>query len=756
MKVLRSHINLLLTFGLVLFSAGLHAQFILTAPGDSDETNYRWYNAVEPDNLLGSERTFEVNVPGVYFATYDGTLCGKNATSYFIVTFCGKPNNEVTLDISSSVPSGATVSWTPAVTGDKLRPTVTADGSVTKYTPYVHILGNKKKLPSFTVVCLQGPFMLVDDLVSIDQDEPVVIRMLDNDVDIPSIGVISYTDPLHGLVSLDDHGTPSDPRDDTFEYLPEPGFSGEDTYTYTLTLINSDGSTMTDTATIKVMVNNINDLPIATNDVLSVYEDSSGGSANQINVALNDDIGYDGGDDDNYDLFTPPNNGVVTEISDGVFEYIPNPNFNGMDSFVYSLTDVDGSQTTAVVTVHVLPVNDDPVAVDDHEDITSGTSFIIVVLDNDYDIDGDLLTVASFDGVDKAEVVLNDDGTFTYTPKPGFTGMDTFTYTISDGNGGSSTATVTINVLSENTVTLAFDDEFEMEEDSEAVLDILQNDAINAGATVIITNVQTPINGEVILNADNTLRFIPEHDFVGVNQFEYTISVTDTDGIVYSGTATVTIKVTPVQDIVNDTANVDSSNPESIVISVFDNDTFHDDTIVTIISISTPIHGTATLNPDGTVSYLVEQSFEGLDVFTYTVAVVHSDGSTNNETGNITITAIRSTSLPAPSPEEEEEELLLVHQLVTPNGDGQNDWLQIDGIELYPDNSVQIFNRWGVRVFETSGYGQGRNYFYGISEGRLTISQQSKLPSGTYYYIINFKDENGYKHNKSGYFYINN
>ena len=116
-----------LFIGLFIFFLGMNlasAQFLLQAPNTGDETNYRWYEASDTSTVLGTDSFYEATQPGIYFATYDGTLCGSNATGYFILTDCEAPNNQVTLDISASVPSGATVSWSPALTGDQSRPTV--------------------------------------------------------------------------------------------------------------------------------------------------------------------------------------------------------------------------------------------------------------------------------------------------------------------------------------------------------------------------------------------------------------------------------------------------------------------------------------------------------------------------------------------------------------------------------------------------------------------------------------------------------
>jgi gliding motility-associated-like protein len=92
---------------------------------------------------------------------------------------------------------------------------------------------------------------------------------------------------------------------------------------------------------------------------------------------------------------------------------------------------------------------------------------------------------------------------------------------------------------------------------------------------------------------------------------------------------------------------------------------------------------------------------------------------------------------------------IVIYNLVTPDGDGKNDYFIIDNINKYPNNTVEIYNRWGVKVYETKGYdplGDGSsNVFKGYSEGRVTIDKSKKLPSGTYYYVVTYeyKDQNG-------------
>jgi len=96
----------------------------------------------------------------------------------------------------------------------------------------------------------------------------------------------------------------------------------------------------------------------------------------------------------------------------------------------------------------------------------------------------------------------------------------------------------------------------------------------------------------------------------------------------------------------------------------------------------------------------------------------------------------------------------VINEIITPDNDGTNDELLIDNIESYPNNTVQIYNRWGIIVYEMNGYDNVTNTFRGSSNGRVTISQDSELPVGVYFYVIRY-DKEGNNLTKSGYLYIN-
>lgn len=107
--------------------------------------------------------------------------------------------------------------------------------------------------------------------------------------------------------------------------------------------------------------------------------------------------------------------------------------------------------------------------------------------------------------------------------------------------------------------------------------------------------------------------------------------------------------------------------------------------------------------------------------------------------------------------EEEMECQITVYNALTPNGDGRNDYFRIDkeGTECPEKLTVSIFNRWGVKVFDSQDYGRDGEIFTGISNGRATMDKGKQLPSGTYYYILEYsKKENPVRHKEAGYLYI--
>ncbi len=142
---------------------------------------------------------------------------------------------------------------------------------------------------------------------------------------------------------------------------------------------------------------------------------------------------------------TQPANGSATVNSAGFVVYRPDDNFFGLDPFTYTIQDTTGERSTASVVMTVTGVNDAPVAVDDMLPAFTGLTTDLLVLDNDFDVDGDVLTVISTTNPMQGTATPRGDRV-EYRPNDGFMGIDTFTYTITDPSGEEATATVTVTV----------------------------------------------------------------------------------------------------------------------------------------------------------------------------------------------------------------------------------------------------------------------------------------------------------------------
>jgi hypothetical protein len=376
------------------------------------------------------------------------------------------------------------------------------------------------------------------------------------------------------------------------------------------------------------------------NDTETVAEDSA---KKTINVLQNDQA-QSGGGTLTVVSVTQPTSGGVVSLDAGVVSFTPAANFTGVSTFTYRVSDSQGIQETATVTVNVTSVNDPPTGVNDNLNVNrnAAETFLNVLANDSAAPDtGETLRVVAVGTSSKGGMVtIATNGTgVNYRPATGFTGTDTFTYTVGDG---SLQQVVTVNVLvatPDNAPTVV-NDSFTVQEDAaEANFNVLTNDTRDVdNQTFVIDSFGTPSAGGSVRIAGDGSQFFyePKDNFAGTETVTYTIR--DTGGGLAVGTVTFT--VTAVNDappIANPTINFNRGSSNAVVFSRTDLPTNPDtgETLTfELVATATSAGGTASLNTTTQqISYTPAANFVGTDTISYRV----KDGSTLVSTGTITI-----------------------------------------------------------------------------------------------------------------------
>ena len=516
------------------------------------------------------------------------------------------------------------------------------DGSLT-YVPENNFYGNdsfnyvakdeSNITDSIKVLIIVSP---VNDVPSAFDDEYVVeagdsiiiqtdsLGILNNDIDIDGDTLTSsIVDSVsHGTITLNSNGT--------FKYVvEEDGFTGVDVFTYA-----ASDTAASDTATVKITVTT---RPIAVADTFNVNEDycikagNFGGSVDPnsgvvyqyvIDGVLTNDSDIDG-DSISAILIQTTSHGSLNFYDDGKFEYCPEANYNGTDSFRYVISDGYLISDTVTVIINVLPTNDLPIGKDDNyglvKNSTLSVSDSLGILSNDSDVDGDSIYTSLLDSTKHGSLELSDRGGFIYIPDQDYIGIDVFKYNLSDGIFITDTIYVNLSITSRP---IANNDNYSVDEDNSLVVSssvgVLYNDEDQDSDELFAQLIELPVRGELLFSSDGGFEYNPNRDFNGSDSFTYSVS----DGILISDTATVSIVINPGNDDpigISEEYSVDEGGVLSVNSSngVLANDTDIDsDSLYSILGIA-PNYGTLTLDEDGSFEYVHDGSNSSLDEFTY-------------------------------------------------------------------------------------------------------------------------------------------
>ncbi|HCG8513640.1 TPA: tandem-95 repeat protein, partial [Vibrio parahaemolyticus] len=296
----------------------------------------------------------------------------------------------------------------------------------------------------------------------------------------------------------------------------------------------SDGVNPTASDSDSLIVNRVNDAPTVENAIADqVLSEDFATYTIDLNDAFKDS-------DSALNFSVSGNSNVLVSIENGIATITPTADWNGSEALTFTATDPSGESISQTVNFTVAPVLDIKA---DSTNVVEDTPTIINVLGND-----------TFEGADKVvsldaenspkngTVIVNSDGTVTYTPDDNYVGEDAFTYIVTSG-GVSESTTVEVNVTPVNDAPVAKNDIATTQEDTAVTIDVLPNDSDVDGDKLSIESASVPKEQGTVEVVNGKLVFTPAENFNGDAEITYTV----TDGQL-TDEAKVTVTVNPVND----------------------------------------------------------------------------------------------------------------------------------------------------------------------------------------------------------------
>jgi hypothetical protein len=472
-----------------------------------------------------------------------------------------------------------------------------------------------------------------------DTDKAITLTGDDGDPDVTQTLTFAIAaGPAHGTLIGFDAATGA------VTYRPAANYNGPDSFTFTVT-DNGTPSLTSAPATVSISVAAVNDAPTATPQVVAATEDTD-----QPITLTGDD-----GDPEltqalTFAIAAGPAHGSLVgfNAATGAVAYRPALNYNGPDSFTFTVTD-DGtpalsSVAAATVTINVAPVNDAPTT--SGASITVGQGAGVSGTVTASDVDGDTLTFAVATPPAKGTVTAYNaaNGSFTFTASASASGADSFTYSVSDGHGGQVIGTVSITIIAgKPPVVTVTPLQGTIDEDTSVTLILTAKDP---DSTTLTLNTPTALHGtfgpmtQVVCMpfgpgkaCGAAIVYTPAPNYNGPE----TITFTATDGVLTSVPATADLTIRPVNDApvaVGDSATTAEDTARVIPVLANDTDIDTPPAALKAVIVSQPAHGRAVVNADQTITYTPAANYYGPDSFTYKA----SDGSLTSAAATVTLT----------------------------------------------------------------------------------------------------------------------
>ena len=569
-----------------------------------------------------------------------------------------------------------------------------------------------------------------------NEDTSLTVNITNNDTDVDGT-VDAATVDLDASVPGIQHtitnatGTWTVDNSGNLSFTPKQDFNGTASISYT---VADNTGAVSLPGNITVMVNAVNDNPVAIADNVSTSEDISV----TFNPTLNDsDV------DGTLDLtaldLNPATAGIQHTVttSEGVWTadnagnvtFVPKTNFNGLATVSYTVKDNSGGNSNAVlVSVTVTPVNDQPILVEKKLLVTQGRGATDNLLTGAIDPDGTPLSinVAPISGPLHGTITIKPDGTYIYIADPVYAGSDEVVVEICD-NGlplpalcSQLTLQITIVANQAPVVSTKYPGTLEDAALSGTLIGAPDIDPEGLPLKVNTTPIDGPSHGSIVIQADGKFTYTPEENYHGKDTVK--VTVCDSNPVPACSNMDVIFTISPVNDapVLVDVSISGERNAETTG-NVIAGDSDPDGTplLVNTTPVTPPAHGTIVIDASGNFVYTPDRNFVGED--RVVIEVCDSGDPLPAICATTTLTIVITDPLAG---------IVFVPEGFSPNGDHINDSFEIT---YTGDESIQlqIFNRWGNLVYSNDAY---QNDWQGISTHGITIGKE--LPDGTYFYKV--------------------
>jgi VCBS repeat-containing protein len=473
-----------------------------------------------------------------------------------------------------------------------------------------------------TITVLNQAPVAVDDSYSVDENDTLIVAppgVLLNDTD-PEGDLLSaslVSDVANGTLSLRPLGD--------FDYTPNPGFSGTDSFTYVV----NDGTSDSNVATITITVNQVNDNPPTANDESYVTNED----AQLVRAApgvLSNDTDLDN-DPLTAVLISDVSHGTLNLNSDGSFNYIPDPDYFGIDSFTYTAYDGLHTSNVATVTITLNPIKDAPRLDNPGPQYNSeGDSVTLDITFTDPDSSSFTYSASGLPpGLTLDTVTGRIQGTLTYESA----GTYSITWSVSDGYYLAS-AVFPWEVTNTNRAPVADDQAVATDEDTAVAITLTASDLDGDSLTYAV--VTGPTNG-TLSGTEPDLTYTPNADYNGSDSF--TFSASDGNGGSDNGSVSITVSGAndaPTADDQNVATPEDTPLDITLTASDIDGDTLSYD--VAAGPSNGSLSGTAP-----NLTYTPNPDYNGPDSFTFTA----NDGTVDSNTATVSISVSAANDAPA-------------------------------------------------------------------------------------------------------------